>query len=259
MKKTSKFKKSVSILLTLLMILTMLPLSAGSPAAAADGAVTEVGYEANAETVSEAESPAEQPADPPAELPEEEQPAEPPVAEEKQEDEGAKDPENSTRSIIDPQPVHTYVFKNADETEHSRQIVKNGEQVTEPVPAPTDGNKPFIGWYTAKEGGDKLTFPINASVTENKEIKVYARFSTDVYVKFIDTQNDTEKVLLTKQLPKGNKTDDTDVPLVVTQQGKAFSHWSTSKNGSAFDFNTTINNDITLYLVLKDEIGRAHV
>jgi uncharacterized repeat protein (TIGR02543 family) len=50
----------------------------------------------------------------------------------------------------------------------------------------------------------------------------------------------------------GNTTDASGVPLLITDVGKAFSHWSATPNGTAFDFGTPITQNIKLYVVLAD-------
>ncbi|NLM19526.1 MAG: hypothetical protein GX217_05825, partial [Clostridiaceae bacterium] len=68
------------------------------------------------------------------------------------------------------------------------------------------------------------------------------------YVSFIyDGQT-----LKTKMVSQGGTVDATGVPLNITEPGKVFSHWSSEVGGAAFDFNTPINEDTTLYVVTKD-------
>ena len=129
----------------------------------------------------------------------------------------------------------------------STQIVKNGEELEAPeVPAEIGGKK-FTGWYIQGES-NPLDFDQPVTVSSTATYKVEARYD-DVYYVYFKYDGD---IITTKEVVPGTATDDTGISLVVTETGKAFSHWSETVNGSAFDFSTAINEDITLHAVLAD-------
>ena len=161
-----------------------------------------------------------------------------------------------TQEIIDPEtPTDTYVFYNGA-TVLDTQIVKEGDTLYAPEISPVDENgQPFTGWYIGEgDTAPLLVLPkvMNAGdVTGDLTINVYARFNDYVYVKFYDTQETPPVVIKTKQLSRGATTDDSDVPLIL-EEGKALDYWSTSVDGTPFDFAQEITSDTDLYAVLKD-------
>ncbi len=152
--------------------------------------------------------------------------------------------------------TYTYIFM-VDAEEWERQIVQNGEFLIEPE-APEKENLRFIGWFTESdipgEPDIQIDFDQPVSVAEveppeNTDIEVYAKFDELLYnVTFVYGN----KILKTKEVSPGGTVDDSGVPLNVTEEGKVFSHWSETPDGSAFDFNTPIHEDKSLYAVTKD-------
>ncbi len=153
--------------------------------------------------------------------------------------------------------THTYIFMVDAETEWERQTVQDGELLIEPE-APEKENLRFIGWFIESdvpgEPDIQIDFDQPVSVAEveppvNTDIEVYAKFDELLYnVTFVYG----DKVLKTKEVSPGGTVDDSGVPLNVTEEGKVFSHWSETPNGPAFDFDTPIDGDKSLYAVTKD-------
>ena len=134
-------------------------------------------------------------------------------------------------------------------------VFKNGTLLEPPTPGAQPGKK-FIGWFI--EGSETaINFNETISVIETSTIRVEARYAYVWYVYFMydstdNSENDGD-IIATKEVAHGVITNADDVPLVVNIPGKAFSHWSTGINGTeAFNFNTQIMQDTTLYAVLAD-------
>lgn len=150
--------------------------------------------------------------------------------------------------------VHTkkYEFRSEGNLVDT-QIVKNGESLIQPATPAAPAGKKFTGW---KVGGDTVSFGTPITVTGTETVTANAVFEDVVYVYFVyDSTNDSVNngdVIKTKEVIPGNTTDASGIPLVVNIPGKAFSHWSNSAGGSAFNFSSVINADTTLYAVLHD-------
>ncbi|NLB17341.1 MAG: hypothetical protein GX825_01045 [Syntrophomonadaceae bacterium] len=141
----------------------------------------------------------------------------------------------------------TYEFYVGNELVDT-QIVKNNEKLLAPPIPEIQGQDRFLGW---KVDGDQnyLNFDNSIQVTENANYDVRAVFDSNLVFVFFIYQDD---VITTKEVVKGQKTNADNVALNVTEFGKAFSHWSSTENGSAFSFNNPINEDTNLYAVLAD-------
>ena len=152
--------------------------------------------------------------------------------------------------------TYTYIFM-VDAEEWERQTVQDGELLIEPE-APEKENLRFIGWFIESdipgEPDIQIDFDQPVSVAEeeppvNTDIEVYAKFDELLYnVEFVYG----DKILKTKEVSPGGTVDDSGVPLNVTEEGKVFSHWSETPDGSAFDFSTPIHEDKSLYAVTKN-------
>ena len=98
----------------------------------------------------------------------------------------------------------------------------------------------FKYWSTTQDGEE---FDFNTLITES--ITLYAVYNINEYnVNFIDEGNvygDTQKVKYNNVAVK----PETD----PTKEGYTFKYWSLEENGVAYDFNTKITKDITLYSV----------
>ena len=96
----------------------------------------------------------------------------------------------------------TYVFR-VDGAEVSRQIVKKGDTLYQPVSPVKDGYK-FTGWFV---GTSELAFGTVGEISESAQINVDAGFTEVLYVFFADTNG---RIVHTKEGVKGDviKTDD---------------------------------------------------
>ena len=96
----------------------------------------------------------------------------------------------------------TYVFR-IDGEEVSRQIVKKGDTLYQPVSPVKDGYK-FTGWFV---GASELAFGTVGEISESAQINVDAGFTEVLYVFFADTNG---RIVHTKEGVKGDviKTDD---------------------------------------------------
>ncbi|GAP68759.1 protein containing conserved repeat domain, partial [Bacteroidales bacterium 6E] len=127
------------------------------------------------------------------------------------------------------------------------QIILNGEKLLEPnTPMELDG-KMFSGWFLSGSS-TPLTFGAPVTVNSTVNYDVHAVYEDIWYVYF----NYNDNAIATKFVVPGNTTNPSGVPLLVTEPGKAFSHWSVVPDGPAFDFSTPINDNTTLYAVLTD-------
>ena len=113
--------------------------------------------------------------------------------------------------VIRPDTTHraTYTFY-AGGTEVDKQIVKNGEKLTEPA-APTGEGK-FLGWYV-EDATESLDFANPVSVTANADVNVVARFEDVQYLLFMDEENG--RVVDCKTLRKGDTVQTSDVTFPV--------------------------------------------
>ncbi|MGI6696549.1 MAG: InlB B-repeat-containing protein [Christensenellales bacterium] len=144
--------------------------------------------------------------------------------------------------------VHTrrYEFHGFNGILVDTQIVKKGGSLVDPGIPDAPSGQEFTGWFV---GDEQVVFntAIN-NITATETVTANARFKEVCYVSFVHGD-----IVTTKKVTKNTTTNADGVPLVVNTPGKAFSHWSTEINGSAFVFDTTpITADTTLYAVLID-------
>ena len=124
-------------------------------------------------------------------------------------EESAKGEESSETNVVPMRVVRpdtdkylTYVFR-VDGAEVSRQIVKKGDTLYQPVSPVKDGYK-FTGWFV---GASELAFGTVGEISESARINVDAGFTEVLYVFFADTNG---RIVHTKEGVKGDviKTDD---------------------------------------------------
>ena len=97
----------------------------------------------------------------------------------------------------------------------------------------------FVGW-TADKTTDAL-FDFSQTVTSDMDL--YPVFGELCYV-YYDTQGGSS---VTTQVVVKNST--TSAPAAPTRPGYNFLYWSAEPNGSQFNFNTPVDNTMTLYAV----------
>lgn len=133
-------------------------------------------------------------------------------------------------------------FDGAEEyTNLATKVEENGK-----LERPTDPEKKdmvFVGWYTDSEFKEPYNF--DSSVTSN--LKLYAKFeaAAAVETQTVTFMKDAETPFNTSVVKKGNTVG---APAEPTKDGYSFAGWYTDVNcTTAYDFNTSVNEDITLY------------
>ena len=121
----------------------------------------------------------------------------------------------------------------------SKEVRKNNTvSPTEEEVVPPTGST-FVGW-TADKTTDAL-FDFSQTVTSDMDL--YPVFGELCYV-YYDTQGGSS---VTTQVVVKNST--TSAPAAPTRPGYNFLYWSAEPNGSQFNFNTPVDNTMTLYAV----------
>lgn len=133
-------------------------------------------------------------------------------------------------------------FDGAEEyTKYSTKVEENGKLIR-----PTDPEKEgyiFAGWYVDPELSKEYNF--DASITA--DLKLYAKFeeAATVETQTVKFMKDAETSIDTSVVKKGNTVG---VPAEPTNDGYSFGGWYTDVNcTTAYDFNSPVNTDITLY------------
>ncbi len=126
-------------------------------------------------------------------------------------------------------------------TEYAKKVEENGKLIR-----PTDPEKDkcvFVGWYTEPELINAYNF--DSSVTA--DLKLYAKFeeAASVTTHTVTFMSDSESSYETSVVKEGNTVSKPKEP---TNDGYSFGGWYTDVNcTTAYDFNTPVNTDITLY------------
>ena len=96
-----------------------------------------------------------------------------------------------------------------------------------------------MGWYFDADFARKANFPI----TVENDITLYAKWEVVVFTVSFDTDGGTE--IEAQQVNSGSTITE---PTAPEKEGFIFDGWYKEVNGTeAFDFNTAIDADITLY------------
>lgn len=126
-----------------------------------------------------------------------------------------------------------------DETVVDTQDVLENTDAT-PVDAPEVTGKEFSHWSTA-DGGSEYDFDTDVT----GDLKLFAVYTDITYtVEYLDSNDEVDE---TDEVAFGGTADSTVEAEVVN--GRTFSHWSTSKDGAAYDFTTVLTGDLVLYPV----------
>lgn len=127
-------------------------------------------------------------------------------------------------------------------TEYAKKVEENGK-LERPVDPPKEGNV-FVGWYTEPELINEYKF--NLPVTA--DLKLYAKFveaaSVTTHTVTFKADSETTYDVVVKE---GNMVGKPENPI---KEGYVFDGWYTDvncTNETAYDFNTPVNEDITLY------------
>lgn len=132
-----------------------------------------------------------------------------------------------------------YVTNNDDTL--APELVPVGTKVTKPTI--TKKGHQFEGWYTTNNFQDGTKFDFNQTIDD--DITLYAKWSAiDMTVKL--EPNDGSKINDVK-VPFGSTMSE---PNLKTREGYTLDGWYTTKDfqeNTKFDFNTSIEDDMTLY------------
>lgn len=128
-------------------------------------------------------------------------------------------------------------------TEYAKTVEENSKLIR-----PTDPEKEgyvFVGWYTEPELINVYNFdsPVTA------DLKLYAKFeeAASVITHTVTFKSDSETTYDTSVVKEGNSVVKPENPI---KEGYVFDGWYTDANctnENAYDFNTPVNTDITLY------------
>ena len=138
----------------------------------------------------------------------------------------------------------TYTFY-AGGTEVDKQIVKNGEKLTEPA-APTGEGK-FLGWYVENET-TPVDFNDPVSVTANADVNVVARFDGVHYLLFMDKQ-EGGRVVACKTIAEDGSVTTSDVTFPVDAD-QAITGWKTATGTEVTEVTYSDKIDV-LYAVVS--------
>ena len=143
------------------------------------------------------------------------------------------------------------------------QIVKHGQPVTEPSPAPEEHGYKFGGWYTDKDctARNKFTFDADGKSTTpiTDHITLYAKWEINKYTVTFDFNTGKTSTPKTEEVEYGSSVSK---PTEPTHTGYTFGGWYTA-DGKEFTFDadgkstTPITDNITLYA--KWEINKYTV
>ncbi|MCR5172114.1 MAG: InlB B-repeat-containing protein, partial [Treponema sp.] len=156
--------------------------------------------------------------------------------------------------------THTVTFDSKNGSTAEIKTVNHGntvERPTNPTKAATESETyAFDNWYTSTDGGATLSdtaFDFNTPIT--KDITLYAKWSTNVVTHTVTFDSKNGSTAEIKAVNHGNKVERPTNPTKAATEAEtyAFDNWYTSTDGgttlsdTAFDFNTPITKDITLY------------
>ncbi|MBR6072486.1 MAG: InlB B-repeat-containing protein, partial [Acholeplasmatales bacterium] len=123
--------------------------------------------------------------------------------------------------------------------------IKKDTKLTLPTDPYKEGYR-FDGWYT----NPARTIPFNSSTLIDEDTILYAKFVEQVTVTFIN--KDGTSILATRLVDKDTSMSTSIIPNAKYESGYQFSHWSLTKNGSAFDMSNSIASNTTLYSVYTE-------
>lgn len=137
-----------------------------------------------------------------------------------------------------PIPTFTVTFDVDGGSAVSNQTVNAGAKVTEPI-VPTKDNHSFMGWFT----DSNLTMPwVFTTDVVTSNITLYAKWEVIPEVYIVTFENEDGSVLSTLHIESGLKVS---APTSSPEKlGYTFIGWK--HNDSLFDFETTIQENITL-------------
>lgn len=132
--------------------------------------------------------------------------------------------------------VYTVTFIYNNTVVHATEYVEPGKTVTRPKNDPTASNFKFVRWSAIKDGTDAFDF--NTQI--NKDTTIYAVWEPTYTVTF---NSNGASTVNSQTVDKGGKATKPENP---TKGGCKFVCWQKVDSDSEFDFNTPINENITL-------------
>ena len=153
-----------------------------------------------------------------------------------------------------PEPVTTYTVTFVTGEGGSpvqNQTVNAGAKATKPTTNPTKNGYKFKHWSTTENGSE---YDFNTAV--NKNLTLYAVWEENsdvppvntVTVTFVVPDEASSLPPDDQEISSGEKATK---PADPEMGGYKFKHWSTTENGEAYDFNTPVTTNLTLYAVFE--------
>ena len=155
---------------------------------------------------------------------------------------------------------YTVTFNSMGGTEVSSQSIESGNKTTKPT-APTKQTTEtetytFDNWYTSTDNGTTLSdtaFDFNTPIT--KDITLYAKWAANAVTHTVSFDTKGGSDVASQTIVHGNKAAKPTNPTKAATEAEtyAFDSWYTSTDGgatlsdTAFDFDTAITDNITLY------------
>ena len=151
-------------------------------------------------------------------------------------------------------------FNSNGGTEVKRQKIESGKKATKPAnptkQAIATETYAFENWYTSTDNGTTLSdtaFDFNTPIT--KDITLYAKWAVNAVTHTVSFDTNGGSDVASQTIVHGNKATKPAAPTKqeTATEAFAFDNWYTSTDGgatlsdAAFDFDTAITKDITLY------------
>ena len=145
----------------------------------------------------------------------------------------------SSETAISTEPSFKVVFNaNGHGSAPATQIVKSGKTASKPSD-PTASGYTFGGWYT--DSACTKAYDFSTSVTSN--VTLYAKWTINSYNVSFNSNGGSS--IASQTVTEGNKATKPSDP---TKSGCTFGGWYTdSACATAYDFNTAVTSNITLY------------
>ena len=131
-----------------------------------------------------------------------------------------------------------------DGTVYSTSRITKNTKVTLPT-NPTKSGYRFDNWYTTSTFTEKF----DSTKAISSDTTIYARFVEQVTVTFKNMDGST---LTTRLVDKDGALSSSNIPSASYEAGYKFKYWSTSNNGSEFDFDNDFATNTTLYAVYEE-------
>ena len=137
------------------------------------------------------------------------------------------------------QTNYTVTFKNGNDNYGDPVTVSSGNTVSAPSTNPQKDGYTFSHW-SLTDGGNAYIF--NTPVTSN--ITLYAVWQINSYTVTFNSKGGS--AVSSQTVNHGGKAIK---PTNPTKEGYVFGHWSLTDGGTAYNFNTSVTSNITLYAI----------